>query len=380
MDGVGIGALADASLYGDPGAHTLKHILEKKGGLPLPHFESLGLGHIDPLPGISSQNKPLGSYGKMSEISPGKDTATGHWEMMGIHLKKAFATFPHGFPQKLISDFIEQTGVGNILANKAASGTEIIKELGQEHLETEFPIVYTSADSVFQIACHEERFPIQELYHLCEIARRLCDSYQIGRVIARPFTGDNPSSFKRTADRKDYAIALPEPMLLNKLQEANINVIAIGKIADIFNHQGIATSIKTKSNLEGLRASAEEIEKLDSGLVFTNLVDFDQLYGHRNDVDGFFQALQEMDQSLPKLMHALGEDGILMISSDHGNDPTFPGTDHTREYVPLLVYGKKLKSKNLGTRASFSDLGQTLADIFEIAPIQNGKSFWQELS
>ncbi len=379
LDGVGMGALPDAAHYGDTGSHTLRHIAEKMGGLTLPTLEKLGLGKIDAIPGVNPKAETLGSYGKMLEASPGKDTSTGHWEMAGIHLKEPFPTFLQGFPKKLIDTFIQETGVKNILGNKAASGTEIIKELGEEHLKTEYPIIYTSADSVFQIACHEDIFPLEELYHICKIARRLCDPYHIGRVIARPFDGD-AQTFQRTPNRKDFVYELPEKMLLDFLEEKKIEVIAVGKISDIFNHQGIHDSIKTKSNLEGLLTSVTEMKKLKKGLVFTNLIDFDQLYGHRNDVPGFANALLELDQKLPEIMKTLEPDGLLLITADHGNDPTHPGTDHTREYVPLLAYSPLFKSKNLGTRKTFSDLGQTVAEIFNLAPLQHGTSFLKELS
>lgn len=380
LDGVGMGALPDAAQYGDTGSHTLRHISEKMGGLNLPTLEKLGLGKIDSIPGVSSTAETVGSYGKQLEASPGKDTSTGHWEMVGIHLKKPFPTFMNGFPKELTSAFIQKTGVKNILGNKAASGTEIIKELGEEHVKTKYPIVYTSADSVFQIACHEEVFPLKELYRLCETARKLCDPYGIGRVIARPFLGKNAKDFKRTPNRKDYVYELPEKMLLDFLKEKQVPVISVGKISDIYNHQGIETSLKTKSNLEGLLTSVTEMKKLKRGLVFTNLIDFDQLYGHRNDVPGFASALLELDQKLPEIMKTVGSDGLLMITSDHGNDPTHPGTDHTREYAPLLAYSPAFKSKNLGVRKTFSDIGQTVAEIFNLVPLKHGTSFLKELS
>lgn len=379
LDGVGIGALPDASQYGDEGSHTLKHVIEKKE-LKLPILSKLGLGLIEKIQGLHTSDTILGSFGKMKEISPGKDTTTGHWEMMGIHLEKPFPTFLAGFPKELIAQFISETGVGNILGNKAASGTEIIKELGEEHLKTECPIVYTSADSVFQIACHEDVFPIEELYHICKIARRLCDPYGIGRVIARPFQGKDVQTFMRTHERKDFCYELPSPMLLNFMAQNKIPVIGIGKISDIFNGQGIERSVKTKSNEDGIEKTIQEMKKLKKGLVFTNLVDFDQLYGHRNDVDGFAKALEYLDQKLPAIMETIVPDGIMIISSDHGNDPTHPGTDHTREYAPLLVYSPLFKSKNLGIRNTFSDIGQTIAEIFGLAPLLNGKSFLPELS
>ena len=361
------------------GAHTLQHIAQHQSGLNLPHFSKLGLGKIDDIPGVSQPTEVVGSYGKLSEVSAGKDTATGHWELAGIHLKEAFPTFPDGFPKELIEAFKKQTGVSNILGNKAASGTEILKELGQQHLKTKYPIIYTSADSVFQIACHEDVYSLSKLYQMCEIARSICNPYAIGRVIARPFVGKDAASFTRTPYRKDYSYELPEPMLLDFLKNAGIDVIGIGKISDIYNGQGISKSYKTKSNLEGIQKSIEEMKKLKKGFVFTNLVDFDQLYGHRNDVKGFASSLQELDQALPEIMETLGSNGMLFMTADHGNDPTYPGTDHTREYVPLLVYGPSLKSKNLGTRKTFADIGQTLADIFHLSPLKVGTSFLKEI-
>lgn len=379
MDGVGIGALPDAGKYGDAGSHTLRHIAERVGGLKLPTLEKLGLGAISKIPGVGIPKKLAGSYGKMNEVSPGKDTSTGHWEIAGIQLKKAFPTFPNGFPKKLIDTFIRETGIEGILGNKAASGTDIIKELGQEHLRTKYPIVYTSADSVFQVACHGKIFPLEELYRICKVARKLCDAYGIGRVIARPFEGETPQTFQRTAYRKDYVLKLPEPTVLDALCGSSIEVIGVGKIEDIYDRQGISRSRKTKSNKEGMEATAAEFKKLKKGLVFANLVDFDMLYGHRNDVEGFARALREFDEELPELMKAVKGDGMIIITADHGNDPTHPGTDHTREYVPLLVYVAGEKSRNLKIRETFSDVGQTLADIFHLKPLKHGKSFLKEL-
>jgi len=378
LDGVGIGALPDAHQYGDEGSHTLKHISEKVT-MKLPTLSKLGLSHIDQDLKIEKNTSPIGSFGKMLEASPGKDTSTGHWEMVGIHLDKPFPTFLNGFPKELIDQFIQKTGVGKILGNKAASGTEIIKELGEEHLKTEYPIVYTSADSVFQVACHEDIFPLEELYHLCKIARRLCDPYGIGRVIARPFNGDSAKTFSRTPYRKDFVYELPEPMLLDFLTQQKVPVVGVGKISDIFNHQGVGRSLKTKSNVEGLNTTIQEMKTLKRGLLFTNLIDFDQQYGHRNDVEGYARALEELDQKLPDIMETIGSDGLMIITSDHGNDPTHPGTDHTREYVPLLVYSPSFQSKNLGIRKTFSDIGQTVAEIFGLAPLKQGTSFLKEL-
>ena len=375
LDGVGIGAMPDAKQYGDEGAHTLRHIAEKTGGLRLPTLEKLGLGAISEIPGMAAPKQPMASYGKLAEVSAGKDTTTGHWEMVGIHLTKPFPVFSNGFPEELINALIQKSGIGGVLGNKAASGTEIIQELGQKHLRTKFPIVYTSADSVFQIACHEEIFPLKKLYDICEIARKLCNPCRIGRVIARPFTGASPATFQRTPYRKDYGYKLPGAMVLDFLKEKSIDVIGIGKIEDIYNRQGISRAIRTKSNLAGIESSVAEMKGLRKGLVFTNLVDFDQLYGHRNNVEGYARALEEFDQKLPEILEVIGKDGLLIITADHGNDPTHPGTDHTREYVPLLVYGSSVQPKNLGTRKTLSDIGQTMADIFDLKPLAHGKSF-----
>lgn len=379
LDGVGIGALPDANRYGDEGAHTLGHIANTIENFHIPHLEKLGLGAICPLKGVRIPQKMEGAYGKMNEISAGKDTTTGHWEMMGIEVKKPFPLFPEGFPQAFLDEFKQKTGIKNILGNYPASGTEIIQTLGEEHLRTGFPIIYTSGDSVFQIACHDDIFSLEALYQLCAVARKIGDCYQLGRVIARPFKGTHRENFERTPYRRDYSFPLPQKTVLDFLNEASIEVIGIGKIEDIFNGQGLTRSHRTKSNAMGVDASLREMESLKRGLIFANLVDFDQLYGHRRDTKGFASALMEFDRALPKIMKTMRDDGCLIITADHGTDPTYRGTDHTREFVPLLVYSAQIKPVALGTRKSFADIGQTIVDCFQLSSLAIGESFLPNL-
>lgn len=364
LDSAGIGALPDAYLYGDEGSNTLGNVAKAVDGLFLPNLQSMGLGNIAPIQGVTPVLKPFASFGKMAEKSPGKDTITGHWEMAGIILDKAFPTFPNGFPSELIRAF-EKSINRKILGNKVASGTEIIVELGEEHIRTGFPIVYTSADSVFQIAAHEEIIPLDELYHICNIARGiLTGDYGVARVIARPFIGTK-GSFKRTANRHDFSLKPPASTILDYLLDANHEVIGIGKIADIFANQGISKSIPVKSNKDAMDKIINLLDVEDRGLFYANLVDFDSGYGHRNDPTGYAQAIEEFDDQLPKICKLLGNEDVLIITADHGCDPTFPGTDHTREYVPLLIYGEKIKQGiDLGIRKSFSDLGKTVGELF----------------
>ncbi len=379
LDSLGIGELPDAALYGDTGSNTLKHISEVVGGLHVPCLESLGLGYLDEFQGVERVSQPLGAFGKMAELSVGKDTTTGHWEMMGLVLKEPFPTFPNGFPEEVIDKFKEAID-REILGNFPASGTEIIKELGELHLTTGYPIVYTSADSVFQIAAHEEVIPVEQLYHMCEIARQiLVGPYSVDRVIARPFIG-KPGSFRRTSKRKDFSLAPPETTLLDKLQKEGITTIGIGKIGEIFAGKGIGEIIHTESNEEGVEKMIETILQKNRGFIFTNLTDFDMLYGHRNDVTGYANALEAFDQKLPKIINAMKEDGLLVITADHGCDPTTESTDHSREYVPLLISGYQVKGgTNLGVRETFADLGQTIAEIFKVEPLNNGISFYRSL-
>jgi len=377
LDSVGIGEMPDAAVYGDAGSDTLGHIAQSRP-LALPNLSRFGLANIRELKGLSADSAPIGAFGKCTLASPGKDTTTGHWEMAGIHLNKPFPLYPNGFPQDVMQEFSDRIGRG-WLGNYAASGTEIIKELGEEHMRTGKPIVYTSADSVFQIASHEEVIPIPELYRICEIARDLLRGpHDVGRVIARPFTGQ-PGAFQRTANRHDYAVPPPKGMLLDQLSERDIEVHSVGKIADVFLNRGIAKSDKTSSNADGMQKTLDAMASTPRGLIWTNLVDFDSLYGHRNDVEGYARALEQVDAWVPKLMSAAGPRDLVIFCADHGCDPTTPSTDHSREYVPLLVWGPSVRGgADLGTRATLSDTGQTVAAVFN-SQIENGQSFLNNL-
>jgi len=379
LDSVGIGALPDAAKYGDEGANTLQHIAKGVGGLKLPNLENLGLGKISPLKGMDDRITAQGVFGKMAEASVGKDTTTGHWEIAGIILKEPFPTYPDGFPEEIIEQFKQEIG-RDILGNKPASGTKIIEELGEEHLQTGKPIVYTSADSVFQIAAHEEVIPVTELYEMCKIARKLLTGkHAVGRVIARPFVG-KPGSFTRTGRREDFSLTPPEDTMLDKIVNGEKTVLAVGKIIDIFAGKGISESNHTISNLECIDATLEYMKLNQSGLIFTNLVEFDMVYGHRRDVEGYYQALKDFDTRLPDIISRLREDDILVITADHGCDPTHKGTDHTREYVPLLIYGKKVKRDyNLQVRSTFADLAQTITELLGVEGVENGTSFAKEI-
>lgn len=376
MDSVGIGAAEDSYLYGDEGCNTLKHIAAAVGGLSLPNLQALGLGNLEDLLGVPPVAKALGAYGKLVESSRGKDTTTGHWEMMGIVLKHPFPTYPHGFPADLIQELERRIGRKS-LGNIVASGTEIIVQLGQQHLETGYPIIYTSADSVLQIAAHEDVIPVEELYKMCRIARELFSGeHGVGRVIARPFTG-TVGNFVRTPRRHDFSLP-PGHNLLDDIVMGKQKVIGVGKINDIFAGRSVTESHSTENNRDGMRQISNLIQDDFNGLLFANLVDFDQLYGHRNDVNGYARALEDFDRWLPELLAAMRSDDILFISADHGCDPTTIGTDHTREQVPVLVYGEKVKAGlDLGTRASFADLGQTIAEFLGIkTSIEAGQSFY----
>ncbi len=380
LDSIGIGELPDSHLFGDEGSNTLKNTALAVGGLNIPNLQKLGLGNIETIKGADPLANPIGNFGKMSERSMGKDTTTGHWEMVGLILEKAFPTYPAGFPLDLIREYEKLIG-RQVLGNKVASGTEIIKELGAEHLQTGFPIVYTSADSVFQIAAHEEVIPLAELYEMCEKARYLLTGeHEVGRVIARPFIGSE-GNFKRTANRHDYSIK-PGKNILDFLLEAGHEVIGVGKIKDIYAGQGISKSYGTKNNLDGILQIIEIQKRNFSGLLFANLVDFDMLYGHRNDPQGYAGAIEEFDSWLPEIMANLKDDDMLIITADHGCDPTTESTDHSREYVPLLVYGPKLKSNvNLGIRETFADVGQSVADYLGAAVTADlaGVSFYNQI-
>ena len=372
LDSVGIGEMPDAEAYGDKGSDTLGNIARQRQ-LHLPNLCRLGLANIKPLTGLTPSASPLGAYGRATLASPGKDTTTGHWEMAGIHLEKPFPLFPHGFPPEVMEPFEQRIG-RHTLGNKAASGTEIIKELGEEHVRTGSPIVYTSADSVFQVAAHEEVIPLFELYKICQTAREILrGKYEVGRVIARPFVGE-PGAFKRTPNRHDYAVPPPKGMLLDVLEKRGVEVFAVGKISDVFLGRGIRESETTKSNADGMAKTLAAMQSLKSGLIFVNLVDFDQLYGHRNDVEGYAKALEEVDAWLPSFEEKLGPEDLAILTADHGCDPTTPSTDHSREYVPVLTYGKQARAVDLGLRKTLSDLGQTVAENFE-ARIAHGESF-----
>jgi phosphopentomutase len=377
LDSVGIGEMPDAAQYGDAGSDTLGNIARIRG-LRLPNLSRLGLGNIKPLTAIAPAAEPAAAYGKCALASPGKDTTTGHWEMVGIHLAKPFPLYPHGFPPAIMGEFERRTGRG-WLGNKAASGTEIIKELGAEHLRTGSPIVYTSADSVFQIAAHEEVIPLWELYKMCETAREILRGpYEVGRVIARPFLG-SPGSFTRTANRHDYAVPPPKGMLLDQLDDRGVFIHSVGKIFDVFLGRGIRESTKTRNNAEGMAQTLEAMQTEDAGLIYVNLVDFDQQFGHRNDIEGYGNALEQFDAWVPEFQRALRPDDVAIFTADHGCDPTTPSTDHSREYVPLLVSGPKVRpGVNLGVRATLSDIGQTVAENFG-ARITQGASFLSQI-
>ncbi|MCL6473225.1 MAG: phosphopentomutase [Firmicutes bacterium] len=375
LDSVGVGALPDAGKYGDEGSNTLGNTARAVGGLNLPNFEALGLGNIIEIEGVPPSPDPRASYGKMAEVSAGKDTTTGHWEMMGLYLEKPFPTFPHGFPPEVIKAFEKATGRG-VLGNKPASGTAIIDEFGEEHMKTGKLIVYTSADSVFQICAHEEVVPVEELYRYCEAARNILKGdYAVGRVIARPFIG-TPGHFTRTHRRKDFSLEPPSKTVLDYVKDAGYPVYAVGKISEIFAGRGITKSIHTESNMHGFDMTLKAMEEQDKGIIFTNLVDFDSQYGHRNDPPGYAKALEAVDARLPEIISKLTGKDALFLTADHGCDPTTPSTDHSREYVPILVYGPSLsKPISLNTRKTFSDLGKTVADLLGVDAPVHGESF-----
>ncbi|KHF41743.1 phosphopentomutase [Halalkalibacter okhensis] len=380
MDSVGIGEAPDAAEFGDVGSHTLGHIAEKMNGLAMPNMAALGLSHIRPIQGIDKVDRPLGHYGIMQEASSGKDTMTGHWELMGLHIKEPFQVFPDGFPQELVEELERQWG-RKMIGNKVASGTEILDELGEEHVKTGHLIVYTSADSVLQIAAHEDIVPIEELYDICEKARKITldPKYMIGRVIARPFVGKE-GVWKRTSNRHDYALKPFERTVMNELADNGIDSIALGKISDIYDGEGVTEAVRTVSNDDGMEKLLEAIRKPFSGLCFLNLVDFDAVYGHRRDPIGYGKALEQFDRQLKQVIKELKENDLLIITADHGNDPTHHGTDHTREYVPLIVYNKnQMDAKDLGVRTTFADVGATIADNFNVPLPKKGVSFLEEL-
>jgi phosphopentomutase len=380
LDSVGVGEAPDADIYGDKGSNTLLHVYQKNDNFKLPNLEKLGITHIDGLEEIKNNEvTPKGSFARGKELSKGKDTTTGHWEISGLLLENPFPTYPDGFPKEVIDEFEKRTGRKTI-GNKAASGTVIIEELGPEHLETGALIVYTSADSVFQIAAHEDVLNYEELYEVCEIARDILQGeHGVGRVIARPFAGE-PGSFTRTDKRKDFSLEPIDKTLLDHLKENSKDVIAIGKIEDIFSGRGITKAIHTKNNLDGIETTLKELREDTEGLIFTNLVEFDMIFGHRNDVEGYGNALKEFDDRLPEILDTLKEDDLLIITADHGCDPTTESTDHSREYVPIVFYGKGIKeNNNLNTIESFGSIARTILDNFNIENDLVGESYLDKI-
>ena len=379
LDSAGIGEMPDAADWGDAGADTLGNILKSRK-VALPNLQRLGLGNIRQLSELPAVDQPTGSFGKCALMSNGKDTTTGHWEMAGIILKKAFPTYPGGFPPEIVDEFVEKAKVPGILGNVPASGTEIIKELGEEHVRTGKPIVYTSADSVFQIAAHEEVIPLERLYEMSQIARKILDGeHRVGRVIARPFLGTVADNFTRTENRHDYAVPPPNENLLPILKENGLDVVCIGKIASIYDSVGVTEDLTAKNNEQTVDQTINALRAESRGLIFSNLVDFDMLYGHRRDTAGYAAALERFDARLPEIIDAMRPDDLLIMTADHGNDPTQPGSDHTREYAPLLVYGKSAKhGVDLGTRSSLADIGQTIAQNFGVG-LNAGESFLDEI-
>lgn len=375
LDSVGVGELPDAREYGDEGSNTLGNTARVVGGLELPNMGRLGLGNIIDVEGVPPASSPEAFFGKMAEVSPGKDTTTGHWEMMGLHIERPFPTYAHGFPPEVIEPFKKAIG-RDILGNIAASGTEIIKNLGEEHIQTGKPIIYTSADSVFQIAAHEDVIPIEELYRMCELARDILkEEHAVARVIARPFVGA-PGNFTRTHRRKDFSLKPPAKTVLDYVKKAGYPVYAVGKIGEIFAGQGITEGVHTENNMHGIDETIEAIERQGRGIIFTNLVDFDSQWGHRNNALAYAQGLEAVDRRIPEILNRMLPEDVLFITADHGCDPTTPSTDHSREYTPLLVYGRSLhKAKYLGVRKTFADLGRTVADLLGVEAPVFGNSF-----
>jgi len=379
LDGVGVGANPDAHDYGDDGASSLEHCAQAVGGLALPNLGSIGLGNITPILGTPPTDDVRGSYGRMAEAGTGKDSTTGHWEMTGVVLHKPLPTYPNGFPADLVARFEQAIG-RKVIGNKAASGTEIIKELGEEHVRTGRPILYTSADSVFQIAAHQEVIPLDDLYHICQVARdMLTGENAVGRVIARPFIG-TPGNFKRTEHRRDFSLAPLGITLLDVLKEHGKDVIGIGKIEDLFAGRGLTQTDHTETNKDGMAATLRWLERDFTGLLFVNLVEFDMLWGHRRDSQGYAEALQDVDSWFAQVQQAMQPGDAIFFTADHGVDPTYRGSDHTRELVPLLAYGQPVRAGiDLGTRSTFADLGQTLAQAFQVSPLSAGTSFAQDI-
>ena len=381
IDGVGAGELPDAGKYGDIGSNTLSNTARVLGGLELPNMGEMGLGNITPIKGVPPREVTRGAYGKCKEISKGKDSVTGHWELMGVEVKKPFPIYPNGFPKEVLNEFKKLTGL-DVLGNKPASGTEIIKELGEEHVRTGKPIVYTSADSVFQIAAHEKVISIGELYRLCNISRKMLkDDHAVGRVIARPFIGDSAETFTRTKRRHDYPILAPTDTMMDTLIKEGYKVYATGKIDDLFGNRGITKTHHSVFNMESIQATVDFMDEEFTGLLFANLVEFDMTFGHRNNVKGFGQKLEEFDVFIPTIRNKMKDTDIAMIVADHGVDPTTKSTDHSREYIPLLVFGEQVKNNvNLGIRQSFADVAATIGEAFSVTPPAIGTSFLREIS
>lgn len=380
MDSVGIGAMSDSEKFGDIDVNTLGHIAEfAKGDFKIPNLRALGVGNIDGVNAIEGTDAPIGAYGRSKEASNGKDTTTGHWEIAGLRIDQPFKTYPQGFPEYIIKEFEEKTG-HKVLCNAPASGTVVIEELGEQHMKTGDVIVYTSADSVFQIAAHEEIVPLDELYKMCEIAREmLMGEDQVARVIARPFIGQ-PGSFERTPNRRDYSLKPFGKTVLDNAKDAGLEVKAVGKIVDIFDGEGITADVHTKSNMDGVDKTLDYLKEDFKGIIFTNLVDFDAKFGHRRNVKGYQEAIEELDARMPEIFEAMNDDDLIIFMADHGNDPTYKGTDHTREHIPMLIYGKSVKAGvNLGTRETFSDIAATTADILGIKAPAHGTSFKSEI-
>lgn len=380
LDSLGIGEMPDAGEFGDKGSNTFKHVYGACKGLKIANLIKLGMANIDGAEINQAIENPIGSFGKAAEISKGKDTVTGHLEIAGVILEKPLNTYPNGFTDDILNEFMKRTGIKGILGNKVASGTEIIKELGKEHIKTGFPIIYTSADSVFQIAAHEEVIPIDELYRICSIARKLLvGDKMVGRVIARPFIGQE-GNFTRTSNRRDYALDPFNKTILDYIKEKNMDVCAVGKIEDIYNKKGVTTAIHIKGNMDGVDKTLEYMDSIKDGLIFTNLVDFDMLYGHRNDALGYGKAIEEFDLRLEEIYSKLREEDVLIITADHGCDPTAPGTDHSREYIPILIYGNNIKNGiNIGIRKTFADIGKSVLDYLNIENELVGQSFINEI-
>lgn len=381
LDGFGIGELPDANLYQDEGSNTLYGIYQNTK-LSLPNMKKLGLYEIEGVKVSEKEENVIGSFGRAIEQSKGKNSPVGHWELSGFVTENAFTTYPNAFPQEMIQEFMQKANLKGILCNEVGSGTEILKRFGEEHMKTGFPIVYTSADSVFQIAAHEKVIPVERLYEICQVAREMLNKpeYNVGTVIARPFIGDKAENFTRTYHRRDFESESFGKTMLDVLKDNGKDVIAIGKIEDLFSGRGITKAIHTEGNADGIEKTIEEIKKDNKGLIFTNLVDFDMLYGHRNDIEGYARALEYFDAKLPEIIGGMKETDCLIITADHGNDPSTPSTNHSREYIPLLVYGKKLiKGVNLGTRKTYADVAATILDTFALEKLKYGESFKEKI-